>query len=98
MPANSRWDLIQRLKGSFYLHSKKKFSTSVATRSMVSVCVRSLVGFACSKYTGSWRSVLGGRCVLSNRGLCVGLITRSEESIDCGVSECNREASITRRL
>jgi hypothetical protein len=35
-------------------------------------------------------------CVLSGRGLCVGLITRSEESYDCGVSECDREASIMR--
>jgi hypothetical protein len=32
--------------------------------------------------------------VLSGRGLCVGLITRPEE---CGVSECDREASIMRR-
>ena len=30
------------------------------------------------------------RCVLSGRGLCVGLITRTEE---CGVSECNLESS-----
>ena len=33
-------------------------------------------------------------CVLSGRGLCVVLITRPEESIDCGVfSECDLEAS-----
>jgi hypothetical protein len=36
--------------------------------------------------------------VLSGRGLCVGLIARPEESyrVWC-VSECDREASITRR-
>jgi hypothetical protein len=37
-------------------------------------------------------------CVLSGRGLCVGLITRPEESYRmCGVSECDREASTMRR-
>ena len=30
-------------------------------------------------------------CVLSRRGLCVGLITRPEESYRCGVSECDSE-------
>jgi hypothetical protein len=37
-------------------------------------------------------------CVLSGRGLCVGLITRPEESYEmCGVSECDREASTMRK-
>jgi hypothetical protein len=36
-------------------------------------------------------------CVLSGRGLCVGLITRPEESSECGVSECDRAAWILRR-
>jgi len=36
-------------------------------------------------------------CVLSGRGLCDELITRLEESTDCGVSECDREASIMGR-
>jgi hypothetical protein len=36
-------------------------------------------------------------CVLSGRGLYVGLITRPEESHFCDVSECDREASIMRR-
>jgi hypothetical protein len=36
-------------------------------------------------------------CVLLDRILCVGLITRPEESTECGVSECDREASIMRR-
>jgi hypothetical protein len=37
-------------------------------------------------------------CVLLGRGICVGLITRPEESyrVWC-VSECDREPSITRR-
>jgi hypothetical protein len=35
-------------------------------------------------------------CVLTGRGLCDGLITRPEESNECGVSECDREASILR--
>ena len=34
----------------------------------------------------------GKKCVLSGRGLCVGLITRPGESYR--MSECNREASI----
>jgi hypothetical protein len=36
-------------------------------------------------------------CVLSGRFLCVGLITRQEDPTDCGVSACDREASIMRR-
>ena len=36
-------------------------------------------------------------CVLSGRFLCVGLINRPECPIDCGVSECDREASTMRR-
>jgi hypothetical protein len=36
--------------------------------------------------------------VFSGKGLCVGLITRPEESYGmCGVCECDREASIMRR-
>jgi hypothetical protein len=42
-------------------------------------------------------SVSCGCCVLSGRGFCVELITRPEESYECGVSECDREASIMRR-
>jgi hypothetical protein len=43
-------------------------------------------------------SVCCGRCMLSGRGLCVGLITCPEESyrLWC-VSECDAEASIVRR-
>jgi hypothetical protein len=35
-------------------------------------------------------------CVLLGTGHCVGLINRPEESGECGVSECDREASIMR--
>jgi hypothetical protein len=33
-------------------------------------------------------------CVLSGRGLCIGLITHPEDRIatDCGVSECDYES------
>ena len=47
---------------------------------------------------GAWPSVSCECCMLSGRGLCFGLITRTEESYRvCGVSECDREASIMRR-
>jgi hypothetical protein len=36
--------------------------------------------------------------VLSDRGLCVGLITVHRSSTECGVSECDHEASTMRRL
>ena len=36
-------------------------------------------------------------CVLSGRGLCDGLITLTENFNECGVSECDREASIMSR-
>ena len=51
----------------------------VAARSKAWVCVPSLAGIAGSNTTGD----MGGCCeccVLSGRGLCVGLITRTEES------------------
>jgi len=35
-------------------------------------------------------------CVLSSRGLCVGPITRTEESYRVCVSECDREALVMR--
>jgi hypothetical protein len=41
-------------------------------------------------------SVSCGCCVLSGRGLCVGLITRPEESY-CVSCECDREASTIKR-
>jgi hypothetical protein len=44
--------------------------------------------------TRAWMSVSYECCVLSGRGLCVGLITRPESHIECGVSECDLEASV----
>ena len=45
-----------------------------------------------------WMSVSYECCVLSGRGLCIGLITRPESRTECGVSECDLEASIIRKL
>ena len=60
----------------------------VAARSKMWVCGRSLAGFAVSNPTGGMDV-----CVLSGRGLCVGLITRPQESYrECGVPEYHREA------
>jgi len=40
----------------------------------------------------TWMSVSCERCALLGRGLCIGLITRLEESYRVGASECDREA------
>jgi hypothetical protein len=45
----------------------------------------------------AWMFVCCECCVLSGRGLCDGLITRPESPTECGVSDCDREASIMRR-
>jgi len=47
---------------------------------------------------GAWMSVSYECCVLSGRGLCVGLITRPESRTECGVSECYLEASVISKL
>ena len=65
-------------------------------RSKGLVCSRSLAGNAGANPTVSI-SVSCDCCVLSGRGFCVELITRPQESCECGVSECDREASIMRR-
>jgi len=44
----------------------------------------------------AWNYVSWDCCLLSGRGLCVGLITRLEQS-ECSVSVCDREASTVRR-
>jgi hypothetical protein len=70
----------------------------VAGLSKAWVCGRSLAGIAGSNLAGSM-DVCCECCVLSDRGLCDGLITRPEESYRvCVVSECDRQASITRRF
>jgi hypothetical protein len=52
----------------------------VATRSKAWVCGSSLAGIARSNPNGEWMSASCDCCVLSGRGLCVGLITRPEQS------------------
>jgi hypothetical protein len=52
----------------------------VATRFEALVCGRSLAGIAGCNPPGAWMSVSCDCCVLSRRVLCVGLITRPEES------------------
>jgi hypothetical protein len=47
---------------------------------------------------GAWMSVSCVCYVSSSRGLCVGLITRTESSTDCGVFEGGCKASIMGRL
>jgi len=65
----------------------------VAARSKAEICGRSLARITGSNPAGGWMFVSCERCVLSGRVLCVGLITRPKE---CGVFECDREASIMR--
>ena len=69
----------------------------VAARSQAWVCGRSLAGIVVSYPSGSWISIASECCVLSSSGLCIGLITCPDESTECGVSECDRRASIKRR-
>jgi len=51
----------------------------LAVRSKAGFCGRSLAGIAVSSYAGVWMFVCCECCVLSGRGLCIGLITRPEE-------------------
>jgi hypothetical protein len=62
----------------------------VTARYKAWVVGRSLAG------TASSNPDMGGG-VDSGRGLCDGLITRPEESYECGVSNCLREASAMSR-
>ena len=55
-----------------------------------------LAGIAGSNPTGTLMSVLRDYCVLSGRGLCVGPSLVQKSYTQCGVSECDREASIIR--
>jgi len=43
-----------------------------------------------------WMSFSCECCVLSGRGLCIGLIARPESPTECGVSKCDRKVSIMR--
>jgi len=65
-------------------------------RSKGLVCSRPLAGTAGANPTVCM-SVSCGCCVLSGREFCVELITRPQKYCECGVSECDRGASIMRR-
>ena len=56
---------------------------AVAAWSKACVCPRSCAWIVVSHLVGAWMSVSLECCVLSGRGLCVGLITRPEESAVC---------------
>ena len=58
----------------------KSVPIPVAARSNAWVCGRSRVGIVGSNPAGAWMSVFCGCCVLSGRGLRIGLITRPKES------------------
>ena len=58
---------------------------TVAARSKVWVCGRSLAGIVGSNLTGAWMSACCECCVLSGVVLCDELITRPTE---CGASLC----------
>jgi len=45
-----------------------------------------LAGIVGSDHAGAWMSAAGECCVLSGRGVRIGLMTHSEESTECGVS------------
>jgi hypothetical protein len=56
-----------------------------------------LLGLRDRMPSGAWISVSCECCVLSSRRLCVGLMIVHRSLTECGVSECDREASILRR-
>jgi hypothetical protein len=62
----------------------------VAARSKEWVSGRSLAGVVGSNFAGGLDFCFE-RCVLSSRGLCVGLIIAQRIPTECGVSECDRE-------
>jgi hypothetical protein len=69
----------------------------MTARSTASVCGRPFaLGLWVRIPSRAWLPVSCESCVLSGRGLCVGLITRPEEPTNC-VSECHSEASKMRR-
>jgi hypothetical protein len=80
-----------------YLTSDCCRPVTVFARSEAWICGHSLAGFESSN-PAEGIDVCRKCRVLSDRGLCVGPVTRPEESyrLWC-VSECNRESSIMRR-
>jgi len=89
-PNTANWADGQNL----YIELVYRILNGNADRSGRAVYGRSLVGTAGSNTAGAWISVSCECCVLSGRGLCVGLITRAESPTGCGVSQYNREASL----
>ena len=64
----------------FCVYSNLKWPIPVAVRSIAWVCGRSFSGTVGSN-TAEGMDICCDSCVLSGRGLCVGLITRPEESL-----------------
>jgi hypothetical protein len=71
-------DLVNRTKLMHIL--KEPGPIPVAVRSKAWVCDSWLAGILVSNSAGAWTSASCERCVLSGRGLCVGLITCQGES------------------
>jgi hypothetical protein len=68
----------------------------VAARSKAWVAAARLLGLRARIPPGVWMSVSCECCVLSGRGVCIGMITPPEESYRV-LCECDREALIMRR-
>jgi hypothetical protein len=72
-------NLIPPLTALLFLHPYLYYPIPVAARSKAWVCGRSLAGIAGSNSVLAWIFVCCECCAMSDRGLCVGLITRPEE-------------------
>jgi len=70
----------------------------VVTWSKEWVCGRSLGGFAGSNPTGNMDVLSLVSVVCCQVEVSIGLITRPESPIECGMSECDRKASTMRSL
>ena len=98
------WFSLQLLPETFLILGRILLATitnmpvPVAARSKAWVCDRSSAEIVGSNPTGAWAFVCCECCVLSGRGLCDDLITRTEESyrLWC-VAVCDLETSWMRR-
>ena len=81
---------VQSLSACTRVHFTFTFTlpVPVAARSKAWVCCRTFLGSRVRISPGAWMSVCCECCVLSGRGLCVGLITRPEESYRPCVCVC----------
>jgi len=70
------------------LNVQNSLPVPMVARSKASFCCRSSVGVVHSNPTGDMDVCCIGCCVLSDIGLCGGLITRLGSSSDCGVCVC----------